>query len=150
MKEITLKSLASEKEMSGRSKLAEAIKNRPIPQTELSANEDWSSRRKMTISAEMSECSARTVVRPRPYPTFHCWDSKCSCIFKTFERMLKERLTYWLESSHKLSSSQAGFRTHRSTEHRLPPTVRLRKGLRGRSGSLEQQSRNAACSPRTP
>ena len=33
-----------------------------------------------------------------------------SCVIKLFERMIKERLVWWLESNNKLNPNQAGFR----------------------------------------
>lgn len=37
-----------------------------------------------------------------------------SCILKTYERLIKNRLEYWLESNKKLASSQFGFRKGKS------------------------------------
>ena len=45
--------------------------------------------------------------------------SLTSCLGKLFERLLKERLYFWLETNHKLSNVQAGFRSLRSTEDHL-------------------------------
>ncbi|KAH7706695.1 pol-like protein [Aphelenchoides avenae] len=45
--------------------------------------------------------------------------SLTSCIAKTIERMIKNRLADWLERNNNLSAAQAGFRKMRSTEDQL-------------------------------
>ena len=50
-----------------------------------------------------------------------------SCVCKTFERMVNERLVWYLESNKILTEYQSGFRKHRSTTDQL---VRLESYIR--------------------
>lgn len=45
--------------------------------------------------------------------------SLASCMLKTYERLIKNRLEYWLEKNEKLPSSQYGFRKGRSCQESL-------------------------------
>ncbi|KAG5888348.1 hypothetical protein JTB14_014577 [Gonioctena quinquepunctata] len=55
--------------------------------------------------------------------------SLASCILKTFERMLKNRLEHWLEHHTKLPASQYGFRRSRSTQDAVAQIVTVQLGF---------------------
>ena len=63
--------------------------------------------------------------------------SLTSCLGKLIERMVKNRLTYYLERNNILSSSQAGFRKARSTEEQIARCAQhIVNGLQERKRSV--------------
>jgi len=52
-------------------------------------------------------------------PTSYCPIALTSCLYKTFERMVNERLVYYLESNGIINKYQSGFRKHRGTVDQL-------------------------------
>ena len=71
---------------------------------------DW--RRAIIIPILKKQKPASSISSYRPI-------SLTSCVGKLFEKLLKNRISHWLESNNKISSAQAGFCSLRSAEDQI-------------------------------